>query len=175
MSWSAPISQFLSPDLQFIHRVPFCSAFRLNATLIFFPPHLQNMNWLISIYLLYFGLHTTCKNLTMQPQGDLAATPPPPNWSAAINCNYLLRRLILFQPRFSGILLIFFWHLSELKMQIEHTNTHTHTHQWHNSWEKHQLLCIFFRNFRVIPRIVQYISVRISNSCFACIFILIVQ
>jgi hypothetical protein len=47
--------------------------------------------------------------------------------------------------------------------------THTHTHQWHNSWEKHQLLCIFIRNLRVLSRVVQNVLVRWSNSCFACI------
>ena len=95
----------------------------------------------------------------------------PLNWSAATNWNYLLRRLILFQPKFSAILLIVCWHLSELNMQIEHARTP----KWHNSWEKHQLLCIFIRNLRVDPYIKQYVSVSWSNSCFACIFMWIAQ
>jgi hypothetical protein len=48
--------------------------------------------------------------------------------SAATNWNYLLRRLILFQRKLSGILLIFYWHLRWRCKLNTHTHTHTHTH-----------------------------------------------
>ena len=120
-SWSAHISHFLSTDLQFRAQSSFFVLPFGYTPLWFFFLYLRNMNLRISIQLVCFGLHITCKYLTMQHQETLR----PPQTIRNDNWNYLLRRLVLFQTKFSGILLIFFRHLSEVKMQIEHTHTHT--------------------------------------------------
>jgi hypothetical protein len=98
--------------------------------------------------LAYFRTLTLFRIAQYMEKSDCKIRRPccPLHWSAATNWNYLLRRLILLQPKFSGVLLIFYWYPSELKMKIErapHTQTHTHSNTSDTKAERSISYCVY--------------------------------
>ena len=120
-SWSAHISHFLSTDLEFSAQSSFlfCLSVIKYIPLWFFPSFARYELAYFRTLTLFRIAHYMQKSDCITSE-DLAAPSTDPQRPTGITSWD-----ILFQPKFSGTLLIFYWRLSELKMQIEHTHTHT--------------------------------------------------